>query len=57
MDTEPHIENPEPQPATERPNIADWRDHDRAGAGGATDASPGSPGETTGTGDAREEDR
>lgn len=57
MDTEPHIDNPELQPVGPRPNIADWRDQDRAGAGGATDGSPESPGETLGTGDAREEDR
>ncbi len=53
------MDNPKQQPETPpvRDNIANWRDTDRPGSGGAVDDGPGSPGETLGTGNAREEDR
>ncbi len=53
-DREPGIEAPPIEP---RRNIADDVERAAEGVGGPGDDSPGMPGGTLGTGDAREEDR
>ncbi len=52
--TDPDPRDVAPEP---KPNSALDSEHDRAGAGGATDDGAGSPGGTLGTGGAREQDQ